>query len=81
MGDKEIITIEDILEDLRQASKKEDDITGMTASEFAQSLGIGEKKAAKLLKRLVQSGQLKCVRKQIIDVAGRINYSFVYTTK
>lgn len=74
------ITVADILDDLRQSTKT-DEVEGMTALQFAQSLEIGEKKAAKILKKLVQSGQMKCVRKQIVDVTGRVNFTFVYTTK
>ena len=73
------ITIDDILEDLKLASVQETK-EGITAAEFAEILGIGEKKAYKMLKRLVHSGKLKCTRVQIKDIAGRPNNSFIYQT-
>lgn len=71
------ITINDILEDLKLATVQETK-EGITATEFAEILGIGEKKAYKMLKKLVHSGRLKCTRVQIKDIAGRPNNSYIY---
>ncbi|NJO30627.1 MAG: helix-turn-helix domain-containing protein [Richelia sp. SL_2_1] len=71
------ITIDDILEDLKLATVQETK-EGITAAEFAEILGIGEKKAYKMLKKLLHSGKLKCTRVQIKDIAGRPNNSFIY---
>jgi len=76
---EEDITINDILDDMRNAMNTNDsDVVGMTAEEFSESLEIGIKKTRKMLKKMVRGGQLKCTRKQIIDVAGRKNYTYIY---
>lgn len=72
------ITIDDILNDLKVASNKTDHNNGITAEEFASILGIGEKKAYKMLKKLVHSGKLRCTRVQRVDIAGRPNNCFIY---
>jgi predicted transcriptional regulator len=73
------LTVEDILDDLENNRKK--DVSGITAEEFANELGIGLKKAQKTLKKLVQSGRMSCERKEIVDVTGRKNYTYVYDLK
>ena len=79
MNDESInITIDDILEDLKLSSKPDNSQEGITAAEFAEILGIGEKKAYKMLKKLVHSGKLKCTRIQRTDISGRPNNSFIY---
>ncbi len=77
------VTIEDILSDLKESLKRtpEDATPGLTADEFADALGIGNKKAAKLLKKLVKSGRLAVRSQEITDVTGRKNYTFVYYPK
>ena len=79
MNEYEQITIEDILDDLKNSSIKDTVLEdGLTAYEIADRLGLGAKKTAKVLKKMVQSGRLKCTRVEIVDVAGRKNFSFVY---
>lgn len=77
MPDDDIITIDDILADLKSSQNKQKH-NGVTATEFAEILGIGEKKAAKMLRKLVHSGKLKVSRAEITDVTGRKNFTFVY---
>ena len=73
------LTIDDILEDLKNATKpQEEEIVGYTAEEISEMLGVGKKKVAKQLKKMVQSGKLRCSKKQIIDVAGRNNFTYIY---
>lgn len=72
------ITIEDILEDLKNSAVDSDEIEGLTAVDIGNKLGYGERKTAKILKRLVHAGKLKCTRVKITDIAGRINYTYVY---
>lgn len=72
------ITIEDILEDLRNCRSDTNEIEGLTASEIGERLGFGERKTAKILKKLVRAGKLRCTRVRITDIAGRVNYTYVY---
>lgn len=74
------LTVDDILDDLRN-SRNKGDSNGITAEEFAKSLGIGLKKAQKELKKLVHSGVMSCSRQEITDVTGRKNYTYVYQPK
>jgi hypothetical protein len=76
--EKILITIDDIIDDIKQSERDVPEEIGYTAQEMADMLGIVEKKMAKLLKKAVHSGKLKVRRVPIIDVSGRNNYSTVY---
>lgn len=75
------ITLDDIIEDILAAQETSEEDGYMTAQEIADSLGIGLKKAQKMIRKAVHSGKLIVKKQRIIDVVGRWNYTFKYGPK
>ena len=51
--------------------------SGYSLSEWSKKLGFGEKKTSKWLKDQLFEGKMRVSKIPIIDITGRLNYSFV----
>lgn len=75
------ITLDDIIQDILEAQNTNEEDGYLTAQEIADELGIGLKKAQKMIRKAVHSGKLAVKKHRIIDVVGRWNYTFKYGPK
>lgn len=54
---------------------------GYSLEDWSQKLGFGKKKTLKYIKTQINNGKGRVVRVPIIDITGRVNYSYVYVLK
>lgn len=75
---KNPFTYADLIRDLDQA-KRPQGHSGMTSQDWAEHFGWGLKKTQQYLRREVKAGRMLVNKEQIIDVTGRINYTFIFS--